>query len=109
MRISQRRAPTGFTVSSSSHLRIAQKTTAVKKADMAYTSPSTALNQKESENVNARLPMAPDMSTSHCWVFENFATLPPYILMAKRVMVQKRKRMVKELQSPLMMFTIMAA
>ena len=34
-----------------SHLRIDQKTTAVNKEDIAYTSPSTAENQKESEKV----------------------------------------------------------
>ena len=36
---------------SSSHLRMAQKMTAVNKDAMAYTSPSTAENQKESEKV----------------------------------------------------------
>ena len=34
-----------------SHLSIAQKTTAVKNDDKAYTSASTALYQKESEKV----------------------------------------------------------
>ena len=36
-------------VTADSHLSIAQKTIAVKKDDNAYTSPSTALYQKESE------------------------------------------------------------
>ena len=36
---------------SSSHFSIAQKTTAVNNEAIAYTSPSTAENQKESENV----------------------------------------------------------
>ena len=35
----------------SSHLRISQKTTAVKSDDEAYTSPSTAENQNVSLNV----------------------------------------------------------
>ena len=43
----------------SSHLRIAQKTTAVKREDVAYTSPSTAENQKESENAYANAPTTP--------------------------------------------------
>ena len=34
-----------------SHLRIAQNVIAVKVEDIAYTSPSVAENQKESENV----------------------------------------------------------
>ncbi len=34
-----------------SHLRMAQKTTAVKSDEVEYTSASTAENQKESENV----------------------------------------------------------
>ena len=42
-----------------SHLSIAQNTIAVKKEDNAYTSPSTALYQNESEKVYANAPMAP--------------------------------------------------
>ena len=34
-----------------SHFRMAQKVTAVKNDDMAYTSPSTALNQNDSVKV----------------------------------------------------------
>ena len=34
-----------------SHFSIIQNTSAVKKEESAYTSPSTALNQKESEKV----------------------------------------------------------
>ena len=44
---------------SASHLRMAQNTTAVKKDERAYTSPSTALNQKESlqEKLDAYKPV----------------------------------------------------
>ena len=42
-----------------SHLSIAQKTIAVKNAEDAYTSPSTAENQKESVNEYATAPTAP--------------------------------------------------
>ena len=49
MSTSQRSART-FSLRSS-HLNISQKTTAVKNELKAYTSASTALNQKESENV----------------------------------------------------------
>ena len=42
--------PTLFSsVTADSHFTMAQKTMAVKKDDKAYTSPSTALYQKESE------------------------------------------------------------
>ena len=49
MKISQRSAK-GLSASSS-HFRMAQKTSAVKKEDDPYTSPSTALYQKESQKV----------------------------------------------------------
>ena len=49
MRINQRDEPgSSATVS---HLSMAQNTAAVNKDESAYTSPSVALNQKESENV----------------------------------------------------------
>ncbi len=49
MRISQRSEC--FSSDIRSHLRMAQNTMAVKNEDMAYTSPSTAENQNESEKV----------------------------------------------------------
>ena len=48
----------------SSHLSIAQKTRAVKKADDAYTSPSTAENQNESVKEYATAPTAPAAITA---------------------------------------------
>ena len=42
------------------HLVMAQKTMAVKRLDMAYTSPSTALNQKVSEKQYTRAPTRPE-------------------------------------------------
>src|SRR5678809_526309 len=44
---------------SCSHFKIAQKANPVKKEESAYTSPSTALNQKESEKVYAKAPTTP--------------------------------------------------
>src|SRR5690554_383598 len=79
---------------------MAQKTAAVKRLDMAYTSPSTAENQKLSENVKAKPPTTPDPITaimvpvsigSRGLILSNF--------IAKWVMVQKRNRMVNELLS----------
>ena len=48
-----------FSSATSSHLSIAQNTAAVKNDDVAYTSPSTAENQNESEKVKASAPVAP--------------------------------------------------
>lgn len=41
------------------HFNMAQKTMAVNKEEVAYTSPSTAENQKESENMYAKAPTRP--------------------------------------------------
>ena len=46
--------------STNSHLNAAQTTIAVKKDDIAYTSASTAENQKVSENVYIKDPTTPD-------------------------------------------------
>ncbi len=46
-----------------SHFSIIQKTSAVKKEESAYTSPSTALYQKESLKVYARAPTTPAAMT----------------------------------------------
>ena len=48
----------------SSHFKIHQNVTAVKKEDIAYTSPSTAENQNESEKVYARAPTKPAPKTA---------------------------------------------
>ena len=49
IRMIQRSAPSRLALCS--HLSIIQKTRAVNREERAYTSPSTALNQNESENV----------------------------------------------------------
>ena len=56
---SQRFAPSPSLSYSSSHFNAAQNTMAVKNDDTPYTSPSTAENQNESENVYARAPTNP--------------------------------------------------
>ena len=48
-----------------SHLNIAQNTKAVKKEDIAYTSASTAENQKESVNVKDNAPVKPEIKTNN--------------------------------------------
>ena len=56
--------------SNASHLRIAQNATAVKNIDMAYTSASTAENQKVSEKAKASDPVTPEpinTSASLAW------------------------------------------
>ena len=50
-----------------SHFSIIQTTAAVHSADMAYTSPSTALNQKESEKAKASAPTTPALRMSKDW------------------------------------------
>ncbi len=68
IRISQRReCCSSATVS---HLRIAQKLIAVNVADMAYTSPSDAENQKESEKVKASEPTKAAPNNAITWPSE---------------------------------------
>ena len=50
--------PLGYVISLS-HLNPSQNNNAIKKEDIAYTSPSTALNQKLSEKVYAKAPTKP--------------------------------------------------
>ena len=50
---------------------------AVMSDDMAYTSPSTALNQNESVNVKARAPMADAANTANLLLSE--ALSPSFI------------------------------
>ena len=90
-----------------SHLSTAQKATAVKKELMAYTSPSTAENQKLSENVYANAPTAPAPSTAMTPALSRFS-LPPNSFAESAVMVQKRNKMLNELESALNAFTIKA-
>jgi hypothetical protein len=64
----------------------------VKKEDIAYTSPSTAENQKESENVYAKEPRIPEN------IIINISELlfgSPIIFFPNEVIVQKRNIMVK--------------
>ena len=68
---------------------------AVKNDDTPYTSPSTAENQNESENVYAKAPTNPAPITENNWPFES--TLPK-IFLPKAVIVQNRNRIVKALQ-----------
>ena len=89
---------------------MAQKTIAVKKEDNAYTSPSTALYQKESLNVYASAPTTPAPITLINWLVVKVSeVLRPIILRAKWVMVQNKNKMVKALASALIMLTAFAA
>ena len=88
---------------------MAQKTAAVNKDDIAYTSPSTAENQNESEKVNARAPTNPAPQIAIEFDEERASPLFSIILLPKWVMVQNRKRIVNAEQRALMAFTIIAA
>ena len=95
-----------------SHFKIAQNTIAVKNELIAYTSPSTALNQNESVKVYAKAPMmpAPIIPTS-CRLVSSllFLRSPKAIRRAKCVIVQNKNKMVKPLASALITFTALAA
>ena len=81
----------------SSHFKIHQNVTAVKKEDIAYTSPSTAENQNESEKVYASDPITPAAITENIFGKENSFEVNINFL-PKAVIVQKRNRIVNELQ-----------
>ena len=60
-----------------SHFKIAQNTAAVNSEDNAYTSPSVALNQNESEKVYASAPTTPDPRIAHLSAEEGSTENPP--------------------------------
>lgn len=93
-----------------SHFKMAQKTMAVKKEDNAYTSPSTALYQKESLKVYANAPTIPaPMILHNCAPLMVSVVLTLTILRAKWVMVQNKNKMVNPLAKALITFTAFAA
>src|SRR5512140_484271 len=83
----------------SSHFRIAQNTAAVNNEELEYTSPSTAENQNESENVNARAPVTPAEITAINLPVVNCDSSFMMIFLARCVIVQNRKRIVNALAS----------
>src|SRR5579863_3188794 len=95
----------------SSHLRMAQKTRAVKKAEEAYTSPSTALYQNESVKAYASAPTTPQaMIVKTCRRFGSAFELFFWTMRrAKCVMDQKRNRIDRPLAIALMKLTARAA
>ena len=109
---------------------MAQKTKAVKKEDMAYTSPSTALNQKVSEKQYAKAPTAPEakIAIARATLRSSFlrglspllspaasgrAVRPshgtPIKRLAKNTMVKYSRKMVRALSTAFMAFTATAA
>ena len=95
----------------SSHLRIIQNTAAVNRDDMAYTSASTAENQKVSDQQYARAPTTPAPMRENACPADR-VPLPPFFSMMRRprwTIVRYRKNMVNAEQRALMMFTAMAA
>src|SRR5688572_32478733 len=84
-----------------SHFNMAHTTNAVKKEDIAYTSASTAENQKESENVYAIAPTAPAPINNKVF-FDNSSTFVIFkSLRPNKTIDQKRNRIVKALESTL--------
>ena len=70
-----------------------QKVMAVKNDDIAYTSPSTAENQKESEKVYVRDPITP--AAKIAIILKGSSSLSDlllYIFLPKAVIVQKRNK-----------------
>ena len=94
---------------SSSHFKMAQKTAAVNKLLMAYTSPSTAENQNESENVYAKPPMIPLPKTAQIFPVSVGFPKGETIFLARRVILQNKNKMVNELHKPLITLTHIAA
>src|SRR5215813_8356496 len=93
-----------------SHFNADQKTIAVKKELIAYTSPSTALYQNESVKVPASAPTIPEPIIVHCFkLLNSFDRSGSTIFLAKYVIVQNKNKMVKALASALIMFTALAA
>ena len=91
--------------STSSHLNAAQTTIAVKKEDIAYTSASTAENQKLSEKVYTKAPINPDNNRMILSDLVNESKVLFKILRPIRTMVQCKNKMVKALDTTDIIFT----
>jgi len=91
----------------SSHFNIAQNTTAVKSEEVAYTSPSTAENQKVSEKVQASAPEKPEERIIILRKTDEVLS-STNILPDRRVMVQKRNIMVRDEARAERLFIILA-
>src|SRR4026207_1148825 len=77
-----------------SHLRIAQNTMAVKKDDIAYTSPSTAENQNESAKPLANAPTIPAPINTIISAVLISSSLFPIIFLPSAVTVQNKNKLV---------------
>ena len=91
--------------STSSHLNAAQTTMAVKKEDIAYTSASTAENQKLSEKVYTKAPINPDNNRIMLSDLVNESKVLFKILRPMRTIVQCKNKMVKALDTTDIIFT----
>src|SRR5438105_13577241 len=87
-----------------SHFKIAHTTNAVKREDIAYTSASTAENQKLSENAYDNEPTTPAQNINHF-----LSSTEPFAIninfCAKRTIDQYKNRIVNALASALIMLT----
>src|SRR5580704_16002574 len=91
----QRSAP-GWSACSS-HLPMAQNAEEMNSGDTPKTMPSTALNQNESEKVNASAPTAPAPMMAIAFSLVTGSPFFTSSFFANRVVVQNRKRTAKPL------------
>src|SRR4051812_44980186 len=101
--MSQRFASASSSITS--HFNMAHTTKAVNSDDMPYTSPSTAENQAESENVQANAPTMPaPINTQILSIVSSSGLLTFMSLRPKSVIDQNRKSIVNALASTLLKF-----
>ena len=84
---------------SSSHFRMAQKMTAVNNEAIAYTSPSTAENQKDSEKVYAKDAIDAEMKMAILSESSSCSFDCKINFLSRIVKDQNIKRIVKELEN----------
>ena len=92
-----------------SHFRMSQNTSAVQNEENAYTSPSTAENQKVSLHAYMSAPHIPDANITV--IFSGLISCASSLTIrrfTRWVMVQNRSNMVAALSSPDMALTISA-
>ena len=91
--------------STSSHLNAAQTTMAVKKEDIAYTSASTAENQKLSEKVYTKAPINPDNKSIMLSGLVKESKVLFKIFRPMRTIVQCKNKIVRALDTTDIIFT----
>ena len=90
------------------HLMTAQSVIAVKKVDIAYTSPSTAENHTDVENAVPKPATIPAKAKAICWPLSGSSLRPTKANFPNIIVIQQMNIAAKAVQMPDIKFTAKA-